>query len=549
MTHVRALALAVTLIGTTLPACSDESEPGGTAGGGGTATGTGAGTAGGAATGGGTNGGGGVGGGTGGSGAGGPDLSIIPADRRVEWRPGVPGGIGDVATVCPSSAPTVTSFGAVGNGTTNDAAAFQAAIDAAAPGSAIRIPAGTYLLQSGLDIDKGVVLCGEGPSQSRLVFDTNDPGIRVVKYDRGDWIDVTSGYTKDSTQLELPNASEFSVGDHGQIKQTNNWDAMDPEGVWRNSSWVPDDCVGQIFEVVAVSGNTLTIDPPLHIDFEAAYDPVVRRLGLIDGVGIQGLHLRRTATGDAATIAMRYAVRSWIRDCVSEDTMTAHVGLSESLWCEIRDSYFHHSHDYGGGGHGYGASLGMHTTASLVENNVFEHLRHSMIIQVGASGNVYGYNYSVDPYADGGGWTPCDISLHGHWPNMNLFEANTVQEVDVSDYWGTCGPGNTFFRLRTESEGIQIMDYSDGQNAVGNTLGTDPNIIELDSTVTEAMLHGNYVDGAIEWDPANSNHDLPPSLYLSSKPAFFGSRPWPISGADLAPNGGKLPAQDRFEGN
>jgi hypothetical protein len=167
------------------------------------------------------------------------------------------------------------------------------------------------------------------------------------------------------------------------------------------------------------------------------------------------------------------------------------VNLSESLWCEVRDSYMHDAHDHGGSGHGYGSNLGTHATVNLVENNIFVHLRHSMLVQVGATGNVFGYNYSIDPYANGGGWTPCDISLHGHYPNMNLFEGNTIQEVDVSDYWGPCGPGNTFFRNRTEAEGIEVMDYSHRQNVFGNELGTDPNIISTESSVNETLVHGN----------------------------------------------------------
>jgi hypothetical protein len=38
-----------------------------------------------------------------------------------------------------------------------------------------------------------------------------------------------------------------------------------------------------------------------------------------------------------------------------------------------------------------------------------------------------------------------------------------------------------------------------------------------------AIRHGNfdYLTNAVAWDPANANHTLPPSLYLSQKPAFF----------------------------
>ncbi|MBW2264279.1 MAG: dockerin, partial [Deltaproteobacteria bacterium] len=473
--------------------------------------------------------------------------AIIPADRVIEWKPGVPGGIPDPSVVCPASAPSVQDFGAAGDGATDDASAFADAIAAASDGSAIRIPAGTYVLRSGITIDKGVVLCGEGPGVSRLEFDTDSLGIDIVTYDRGDWVSIESGYTKGSTTLAVVDGSSFGAGDYAELKQTNNWDVMDPEGEWENASWVPEDAVGQVFRVVSVSGDTLTVEPPAHMDYDANYDPVVRRMGLVEGAGLQSLSISRTSTGDAGTVQMKNAVACWMRDCISENTTTSHVDMSSALWCEVRDSIFNDAYDHGGGGHGYGTNLGGHVTASLVENNIFIHLRHSMLVQVGATGNVFGYNYSREPFqSEGGDWTPCDISLHGHYPNMNLFEANTVQEADVSDYWGPCGPGNTFFRNRLEAEGIEVMDHSHRQNVVGNELTTDPNIVSADDTVNDTWIHANYEDGSIHWDLENDVHEIPASLYLDSKPGFFEELDWPVTGADLAPDSGLLPAEQRY---
>jgi hypothetical protein len=170
-----------------------------------------------------------------------------------------------------------------------------------------------------------------------------------------------------------------------------------------------------------------------------------------------------------------------------------------------------------------------------------------MMVHIGATANVFGYNYSMDRFQDDGtNWTPCDISLHGHYANMNLFEGNTVQEVDVSDYWGATGPGNTFFRNRVQDEGIEVMDHSHGQNIVGNELGAGVDIIVVDSTANSTLSHANYQDGAQQWDPSIAEHTLPNSLYHSQKPVFFGSTAWPVSGGDL-PNGGKIPAQQRYE--
>jgi hypothetical protein len=61
--------------------------------------------------------------------------------------------------------------------------------------------------------------------------------------------------------------------------------------------------------------------------------------------------------------------------------------------------------------------------------------------------------------------------------------------------------------------------------------------------------HGNYdnVNEGIVWDPSNPDHDLPDSLYLDSKPAFFGGYPWPW----VDPTTGTvhiLPAKARYDG-
>jgi hypothetical protein len=84
-----------------------------------------------------------------------------------------------------------------------------------------------------------------------------------------------------------------------------------------------------------------------------------------------------------------------------------------------------------------------------------------------------------------------------------------------------------------------------------------------------AIRHGNYdyLNNAVVWDPNNSNHTLPDSLYLNSKPAFFNAGsgyawPWvtptgpsqvqtgPTTAACTANLGGRcsgLPAKARFD--
>jgi hypothetical protein len=312
-----------------------------------------------------------------------------------------------------------------------------------------------------------------------------------------------------------------------------------------NESWA-DNSIGQVVTVTGKSGNVITVDPPVRHTYRAALYPRIRTQGFVENAGVEDLHIKLTAAGDPTTIQIKNSAYCWVRNCHLEYTSRTHVSLSTAYKCEIRRNYMHHAHDYGGGGHGYGVNAGGRTSDCLIEDNIFEHLRHSMLVQVGANGNVFGYNYSLDNYTDAS-WTPCDISLHGHWPYMNLFEGNVVQEIDVSDYWGPCGPGNTFLRNRIETEGFDVFDYSHEQNFIGNELPVDN--IHIDGSINNTLVHGNHEQGSLQGYNTISDHNIPVSYYLMEKPAFFGSLDWPVTGGEIVPNSGKIPAQLRYEGN
>jgi len=63
----------------------------------------------------------------------------------------------------------VKDYGATGNGTTDDTAAIQAALDAASPGGIVKIPAGTYFISTDwLDVPMDVRIQGDGEGQTIL---------------------------------------------------------------------------------------------------------------------------------------------------------------------------------------------------------------------------------------------------------------------------------------------------------------------------------------------------------------------------------------------
>src|SRR5690606_29329156 len=83
---------------------------------------------------------------------------IIPAERRIEWSPGVPGGIPHYPVQN-----NVLDFGAVGDGGADDTQAIKGALSATRTGSAVLLPEGTYRVTPQIGIPAGKVLRGEGP--------------------------------------------------------------------------------------------------------------------------------------------------------------------------------------------------------------------------------------------------------------------------------------------------------------------------------------------------------------------------------------------------
>lgn len=63
------------------------------------------------------------------------------------------------------------------------------------------------------------------------------------------------------------------------------------------------------------------------------------------------------------------------------------------------------------------------------------------------------------------------------------------------------------------------------------------------------VRHGNfdYLRNTVTWDPGSTDRQLPKSLYLTSKPAFFGARDWPWVDPTADQPVKTLPAKDRYD--
>ncbi len=477
--------------------------------------------------------------------------TIIPSTQRITWTPGIDGGIPNITSPVVN---VVTDYGADSSGTSDSHDAIQSAINSlGSGGGVVYIPHGTYKINGSLKLGyNGIVLRGDGPDKTKLYFydPTTKACIEVLYYGRGDWQGV-SGYTKDTTTLTVDDGSQFTVGEFAEIQQVNDPEVMYTDPKW-DQSWAAN-AVGQLLEVTAVNGNEVSFKTALHIDFSSSLDPQIRPQRFVTNSGIEDLYIEMKTNTDVSTILIKNSAYCWVRNIESYHTKRCHVAGESAIGIVVRDSYFHRSYDYGGGGHGYGVSLGLHCTDWLVENNSFDSLRHAMMTHIGANGNVFGYNYSQNILQGDGetdlneGWEPPDISLHGHYSFMNLYEGNSVNEVGISDYWGPSGPGNTIFRnlvkVNESHDGISYHDHSQYQNVIGNSCYV---IRDADNNSSNNLEHGNVIDGTVVWDSNISDRNLPNSYYLTSKPDFLDSISWPVYGPDVGFSQ-KLPAQSRLE--
>jgi hypothetical protein len=87
---------------------------------------------------------------------------------------------------------------------------------------------------------------------------------------------------------------------------------------------------------------------------------------------------------------------------------------------------------------------------------------------------------------------------------------------------------------QTRSYDTETYGYSFGYGGAG---AGDDGSYPRDNALpyTTAFIHGdyNYANQSITWDPSIGSQALPASLYLSSKPSWFGNIAWPPIGPDV----------------
>ncbi len=481
----------------------------------------------------------------------------LPAARTINWaNRGVIGGI-------PTFTATINFLnrGGIANNTAYDNSdSLQALVNSVAgTNTLIYFPAGIYRFKQKITVPLAgkLIIKGAGSNATFFQFETGSTGtgnFEMWGSQTAGPFDVTGGCTKNSTQLTLTSTSGLLLNDWIDISQENDSTVMSTTNPSNSLSLAPRS-VGQIMKIIAISGNTITLDRELHFTYSLNLTVQVNKISMLKRVGFEDFSIECLLNGDKSNFTLVYAVNCWFKCIRSIKSVSTHINPSYSANITIRDSYFHDAWNFGNGGYAYGVALSTHTTDCLIENNVFDKLRHAMLVQRGANGNVFGYNYSINATTSGSISTyhrPPDISIHGYFPHMNLYEGNVVQSIYSADYWGPSGNGNTFFRNRATHGWIKMDDHSIEQNVLGNEINGTNSVFYTESALVNntncinTILHGNNDHGSIVWDNSLGANNLISSCYLSSAPAFFNGNAWPNIGPEFTLGSGSVPAQLRF---
>ena len=344
----------------------------------------------------------------------------------------------------------------------------------------------------------------------------------------------------------------------------------------------------QMSLVTDIQGNKVTISPGLYMpNWRAGQSPGAWWANtVVSGDGVEDLSIDHADSGAKSGIELSNAYQCWVKGIRDINSNRNHVWLFMTTHCVVRDSYFYGTQNsiY----LSYGVELFM-GTENLVENNIFQHIVSPLITNGSGPGCVWAYNYAFDDYYSASrSWFMPSIALHSAGTDMLLYEGNDATGI-VGDYIHGTHNLITVFRnqligwepgMIKQTVPVELYTFSRYFNFIGNVLGKPGfhtryedvppkgtggdvsiytigwsgngggvSVLKNDPlTVSTIMRWGNYdtVSKRARWEasevpsgigelanPVPATHKLPASFYLSSKPIWWGTMPWPAIGPDV----------------
>jgi len=367
--------------------------------------------------------------------------------------------------------PTITNrinirdFGAVGNGTTDDSAAFQRAIDSAKPGQAVFVPSGAYRISNILYIRKAnVVLQGQNQSSTVLSFDRSLAQITGKSTSSGLWFphttppsdglswsfnggliwvqgedfvdmsthltDVTAEAPRGDRALRVASTSglkpdmwvrlaEFDPrsgnSNHGTLVRRLHGGLMSGGDEQRGKQ-----LVWFLSRIVSINGSTVTLERHLPVDVKTMWRPELHVFDpTVEEVGIENLTIKMPDVRYPGHfkeqgfngISLFMASNSWIRDVTILNADTA-IFANFANFCTIRGVTISGESNRGSTNGHHGISFFFPGNDNLItEFSIRKKHVHDLTIEQYVSGNVFSNGSGVD----------INMDHHRAAPYQNLF--------------------------------------------------------------------------------------------------------------------------------
>jgi PKD repeat protein len=504
---------------------------------------------------------------------------VLPAERTGQWlartHVGVEGGIPNSSNM---AVYTTIAAGA-------SAATINTAINSCPSNQVVQLSAGSYSISSALSLKSGVVLRGAGMASTTLTLGSSG-GVQILGADiysaiaNGSVAGSTSwtgGYTQGGSNIVVGSSSGMSVGMIVCLDQLNDnvdmfttsYEGVSGAGRGNNRSQE------QWATVKAINGTTVTIWPPVAApNWRTGQTPQVWWItGWVQRAGLEDLTINgNSASGLGPTYANIYyygCANCWLKNVKSLYGHTSHFNPYGAYRIEARHCHFEGTQSAAQMSYGICTFA---TGSSLFEDNIFNGIAGSMMSGQCENNCVWSYNYGTNNwYTPSSGWNMPMHWYHDAGPTMCLGEGN--HGVGTTADW-IHGPQLYCTDFRNRWTGWQPYSYGGGQttadniaicmmqanhyfSAVGNILGTSgkqssywlgPSQSYGNAIIGAGCYNGGYgyssgdartantifVDanydtygGSIRYNTTNADHALPASYVYTSKPSWFGDRPWP----------------------
>jgi len=158
----------------------------------------------------------------------------------------------------------VSSFGATGNGSTDDTAAINSAIGTLTSGSTLFFPCGTYKTSSQLTLNRSNITVDGG--SCAIIRNTASGAILVIggsgngNPNYGSAVALSATANELATSFTTVSSLGVAPGDYIRLQQGGK-DSSTGSG---DTACDPSGCRGEVLKVASVSGNTITVTTALH---------------------------------------------------------------------------------------------------------------------------------------------------------------------------------------------------------------------------------------------------------------------------------------------